>query len=208
MENGMIYMKAGIVGLLIGIWDLALMWLSQKKEGILFFEKEHSRIQKTFLLVLAGMVGIGVWLIWLLEKWDNTIRVELLLCGYLLPLAISDYRYRLLPDTFHIGYGVIFLIYKLLFADFYGWINGGIAAILILAILGFVHLIKKEQFGLGDLKVLSTCAFLVGMPGILYLFFRGLVAAALFSLIQLIRKRIDLKTEFPFIPFLLIGVLI
>lgn len=204
----MIYVEAGIVGLLIGILDIVLMWLSQKKEKIIFFDKKHNGFQKTFLIVSVCMVGIGLWFIWLLEKLDYIMGMELLLCGYLLPLSISDYRYRLLPDTFHIGYGVIFLLYKLLFAEFYDWVNGGIAVIIILAVLGFVYLLKKEQFGLGDLKVLCVCAFLVGMPGIIYLFFRGLVVAAIFSIIQLIRKKIDLKTEFPLMPFILIGVLI
>ena len=78
----------------------------------------------------------------------------------------------------------------------------------VFVFLGLICWLKKEHFGLGDFKLLCVCGFLVGMPGIFYLFFRGLAAAALYSLVQMGRKKANLKTEFPFVPFLLLGVLI
>lgn len=159
------------------------------------------------ILILA-MPLIAAYLLWLMGGWSYRFGIELLLCGYLAPLALLDYRYKILPDSCHIVYGVIFLAYKLLFGSWYELVNGIIAMAGILLILGLISLAKKNQLGLGDVKLLGVCAFLVGMPGILYLFLRGLIVGAVYSAVQLFRHRADLRTELPLVPFLLAGALL
>lgn len=56
--------------------------------------------------------------------------------------------------------------------------------------------------------MLCVCAFLAGVPSIIYIFFRGLIVAAVYSAVQLIRHKAELKTEYPLAPFLLVGVLV
>lgn len=202
------YLTAGIAGLAIGIIDLLLLILVQKKGNIFIFDYKKFYKQKTFWLVLLGMTGIGIYFMWLIEAWDYIFGVELLICGYLLPVSIVDRKYKMIPDTFHVVYGAAFVIYKAICATRYDMVNGGIATLCVLVLLGAVHLVKKEQFGLGDLKLLCVCAFLTGIPSIAYLFVRGLVVAAVYSVVQMLRHKADLKTEFPLAPFLLIGVLI
>ena len=202
------YGIAGILGFGIGIGNLFLIFLVQKKAGILFISIKKWYRESAFWIISAGMAGAGVYLTWIFEEWSYIWGVEMLLCAYLLPLSWIDFRYRILPDLFHIVYGILFFIYKLRFGSTYDFWNGIFAAACIFLFLGLICLLKKEHFGLGDFKLLCVCGFFVGMPGIFYLFFRGLVAAALYGLVQMGRRKADLKTEFPFVPFLLFGVLV
>lgn len=202
------YGMAGVLGVGIGIVNLGLLFLVQKREGIALFSFSKWYRAPVFWVSLTGMAGAAVYLTWLLEEWDYVWGVELLLCAYLLPMSLVDYRYRILPDLFHMVYGIVFVFYKVAFGSEYDLWNGILAVACVFLFLGVVWMVKKEQFGLGDLKLLCVCGFLVGIPGIVYLFFRGLVAAALYGMIQMGRRRANLKTEFPFVPFLLIGVLL
>ena len=202
------YMIMGASGAGIGIIDLLLLLLVQKKEGIIVFDKKPFCRKKLVWGVVAGMVLAGIYFTWLVGEWPYTMWSHLLLVGYLFPLSIVDYKYKQLPDTFHLVYGIVFVLFKVLFGTWRELLNGGIGVLVILVLFGAVYIVKKEQFGLGDLKALGVCAFLVGIPSIFYIFFRGLIVAAIYSIVQLLRHKAGLKTEFPMIPFLLIGVLI
>ena len=206
-EKFMDYFIAAIFGLVIGIFDILIMFFIQKKEEIVIYTKDFYK-QKSFWAVILGMPLISVYFMWLSTEPSYLFGSGIILCGYLLILSISDYKYKMLPDMFHIIYGIIFIAYKLCFGTWYDLINGIVGLIVVGIIMGAVYLVKKDQFGMGDLKLLCVCAFLLGMPDIMYLFFRGLVAAAVFSVIRLLRHKADLKTEIPLVPFLLIGAII
>ncbi len=202
------YMMAGMLGLGIGAGNVFLLLLMQKKEALPVFEKKEIYRSLPFWLETVGMLLVGVYFMWLIEEWGYILGVQLLLAGYLVPLSIVDCRYRQLPDLFHVVYGCVFVLYKVFAGSWHDLLNGAVAAVCILLFFGAVHLVKKDQLGLGDLKMLCVCAFLAGMPGIVYIFFRGLVVAAVYSVIQLIRHRAELNTEYPLAPFLLVGVLV
>ena len=56
--------------------------------------------------------------------------------------------------------------------------------------------------------LLAACGFISGFPGLLYLLFRGMLAMAVFGVIQLIRTKVQVKSSLPLAPFLLFGALI
>jgi len=202
------YIVVGAIGLTIGIMDLVLLQFVQKKEALMVFDKRPLYSQKVIWFILAGMVLAGVYFQWLVGEWRYTMWSQILLVGYLLPISIVDYKYKQLPDLFHVVYGIVFILFKILLGTWKELWNGTVGVLIILVIFGIVYLVKKEQFGLGDLKALCVCAFLVGIPSIFYIIFRGLLIAAIYSVVQLLRHKAGLKTEFPLIPFLLLGVLI
>lgn len=204
----MAYLTAMIAGLLLGFADLALLVGTQRREKLSLFEEKPLYRQKLFWALPLGMALIGLWYMWLIGGWGYSFAMQLLLCSYLFPISLVDIKYRLLPDLFHIVYGVVFLAFQFFFGTWADLKSGIVGTVCVLVFLGAVHLVKKDQFGLGDLKALCVCAFLAGVPGIIYLFFRGLVAAAIYSIVQLFRHKADLKTEYPLAPFLLIGALI
>lgn len=202
------YIVAGLIGAGIGIADVLLLLLAQKTEAFIIFDGEKVHLQKEMWITIVGMSLICVYLKWLIGDQRYILGVQWLLAAYLLPLSIADHKYRYLPDTLHIAYGIIFFAYKLTCGSWHELINGGLAAGGVFLFFGAVCLVKKDQFGVGDLKTLCVCAFLAGIPGIIYSVFRGLLIAAVYSVIQMIRHKAELKTEYPFVPFLLIGVLI
>lgn len=204
----MTYGIALSAGVILGLADLGLLFLAQKREGFVLFEKKRPWKQKTVWIVLCGMGACGLWLVWVTDGLGYHFGRQMLLCGYLLPLSLTDVKYRQLPDLIHPVYGALFLLFHF-FCGTWGDLRSGlVGTVVTLVFLGAVHLVKRDQFGLGDLKTLCAAAFLMGMPGIAYLFFRGLVAAAVYSGIQLLRRRADMKTEYPLAPFLLIGALL
>lgn len=202
------YMIIGAVGAGIGIIDLLLLLLVQKREELIVFDKKPFCRPQIVWGVVAGMILAGIYFTWLVGEWPYTMWSHLLLVGYLFPLSIVDYKYKQLPDTFHVVYGIVFVLFKVLFGTWRELLNGGTGVLVILVLFGAVCLVKKDQFGLGDLKALCVCAFLVGIPSIFYIFFRGLIVAAIYSIVQLLRRTAELKTEFPLIPFLLIGTIL
>lgn len=204
----MTYLTAMIAGLLLGFVNLVLLAFVQKLEKLVLFKEGKPYRQKIFWAVPLGLGMIGLWYMWLIGGWGYSFTMQMLLCGYLFSLSIVDLKYKMLPDLFHIVYGVAFFVFKFFFGTWGDLGSGVLGAVCVFVFLGAVHLVKKDQFGLGDLKALCVCAFLTGMPGIVYLFFRGLVVAAVYSVVQLLRHKAELKTEYPLAPFLLIGALI
>lgn len=202
------YLTAGAAGLGVGVLDFFLLLLAQKREKFGTGGVQGFYRQPRFWFLVLGMTAVSVYFMWLIESWEYLFGVEFLICGYLLPLCVTDWKYRLIPDLFHFVYGISFLCFKIICGTKYDIVNGCIAVACVAVFLGAVHLVRKDQFGRGDLKFLCVCGFLAGMPAIVWLFFRGLVMAAIYSLFQMVRRKADLKTEFPFVPFFLIGVLI
>lgn len=202
------YFISAMIGLIIGIFNILLMFIIQKKENLIVFNRDNFYRQKSFWFAWVGMILIAVYFRWIFEEFTYNCVMCIILCGYLMIMSVTDYKFKQLPDIFHIIYLLIFIIYKLLFGDFYDLMGGVISLIVTFLILGLIYLTKKEQFGLGDVKLLSVCAFLLGFPNIAYFFFRGLLVAGVFSVIRIFVHKADLKTEIPMVPFLLIGALI
>lgn len=202
------YVTAGLLGLGIGAGNVLLLLLMQKKGALPVFDRKGIYRSIFFWLETAGMMLAGVYFMWLIEEWCYLLGVQLLLAGYLLPLSIVDLKYRQLPDLFHVVYGAGFVLYKVFAGSWYELLNGAVAAVCMLLFFGAVHLVKRDQLGLGDLKMLCVCAFLAGIPSVIYIFFRGLIVAAVYSVVQLVRHKAELKTEYPLAPFLLAGVLL
>lgn len=202
------YLAAGAAGFAIGILDYILTLWAERRENFSICGKKGFYRQKLFWFLAGGMAAVSVYFMWRIGSWNDLFWVDFLICGYLMPLCVIDYIYRFLPDLFHLVYGALFVCFKMSCGTGYDLINGGMAVVCVLAFLGAAHLVKRDQFGMGDLKLLCVCGFLAGMPAIAWLFFRGLIVAGVYSAVQLTRHRADLKTEFPFVPFFLIGILI
>ena len=59
-----------------------------------------------------------------------------------------------------------------------------------------------------DILLLAVTGFGAGFPGVIYVLARSLLALAAVSIIQLLRKKLDIHSEMPLAPFLLFGALI
>ena len=70
------------------------------------------------------------------------------------------------------------------------------------------YFLTKGGIGMGDVKLFFVIGYFLGGGVIMSCVALTAFAAAIFSIVQLIRKKTKLKDEMPFAPFVLIGLII
>lgn len=90
-------------------------------------------------------------------------------------------------------------------------------ALLISALLGallggglllFAHLLSKGGLGMGDVKLFAVIGAYLGSGSIMSAVFLSVMSSAVYSAAMLIVKKIKLKEEIPFAPFIFIGIIL
>lgn len=91
------------------------------------------------------------------------------------------------------------------------------AAILISSVLGallgggvflFAHYMSRGGIGMGDAKLFSVIGCYVGIGSVITAAFFSVMAAAVYSITMLLLKKIKLKEEIPFAPFIFVGTVL
>lgn len=135
-----------------------------------------------------------------LEIWQWTF-----LLAVLLPMTIKDYRTKKIN-----GYLCIITILAALSIRVYVLEEKNITILLDMipgAIMYVCSVIFKGSIGKGDALVLLFIGSVMGYHQELEALFISVLLTSLLSLILLIIKKADRKTEIPFVPFLSIGVI-
>lgn len=65
--------------------------------------------------------------------------------------------------------------------------------------------IMNDGIGIGDGAILSSVGIIIGGKQCLLLFFVAIMAAAFISLVLLLLKKVKLKQQLPFVPYILAG---
>ncbi len=160
---------------------------------------------------LYGISLIGVLLLGLLclavKKELVVIQFLDLLISYLLLSAI-DIRTKKIPDTFLICMGVGQLLYRLCAVSVQGLFGECLIGFAVCVILLFVSVLTKGSMGMGDAKLLGLTAVFTGVGYLIQIIFWGMLCAFVFSVLLLVCKKGTKKTELPFVPFLMGGILV
>lgn len=72
----------------------------------------------------------------------------------------------------------------------------------------FAHFITRGGVGMGDVKLLGVIGAYTGIGSIMTVVFLTAVAAAVYSIVMLILRKVKLKEEIPFAPFVLVGLIL
>lgn len=88
----------------------------------------------------------------------------------------------------------------LLISAFMGMISG-------LLLFGTCYVISRGGMGAGDVKLFMVIGLFLGVNGVSAVAFLSVCAAAVYSLILWIRRRIGMKYTIPFGPFVYIGLI-
>jgi leader peptidase (prepilin peptidase)/N-methyltransferase len=137
--------------------------------------------------------------------------VDAVACFLLLGLAVMDAQTMLLPDTFTVtGLALAFVLrvgapgisrrgnIALQTAE-----DAAIAAGALLLIAALYWLVRRrEGIGMGDIKLVAMMAALLGLPLALFSYFVGVIAAAIFAAILLVRRKARAVDKIPFGSFL------
>jgi leader peptidase (prepilin peptidase) / N-methyltransferase len=137
--------------------------------------------------------------------------VDAVACFLLLGLAVMDWQTMLLPDAFTLpGIAVAFLLRVFApgnqhrsYAAMRVLGDAAIAAALLLMVWTLYRLVRRrEGLGLGDVKLLAMIAAFLGLAVTLFAFFVGVLAAALFAVVLLVRRKARGSDRIPFGSFL------
>jgi leader peptidase (prepilin peptidase) / N-methyltransferase len=137
--------------------------------------------------------------------------VDAVACFLLLGLAVMDWQTMLLPDSFTLpGIAAAFLLRVFAPGNHFrsrvaihvlG--DAAISAALLLMIWMLYRLVRHRQgLGLGDVKLLAMIAAFMGLSLTLFAFFVGVLAAALFAVVLLARRKVRGSDRIPFGSFL------
>lgn len=169
-----------------------------------FADKKELR---AMLVVLAVCCVIGAYAVMLHGYGENAIKL-IVIGSYLSSVTVNDMKRREIPDLTTIVFSLLFIVVIWWFDGPSGLLAGAIGAAVPAVLLLVAMLIKKNSVGLGDIKMVAACGLICGFPGVFFVMFRAALAILVYSLIMLIFKKLKLKSELPFAPFLLFGALI
>lgn len=183
--------------------------------GVLWI-KQQLKDRKFFIFIVVGIVmGIALCAEFLIFSYSVFKIVRyLFLLEIMFVIAWIDQHERRIPNKillFMLTVRGLILVLEWVFIPSIGM------SLLISSIMGmllggglflFSYFISRKGLGMGDVKLLSVIGCYVGVRSIMTLVFLTVLVSAFFSIIMLILKRINLKEEIPFAPFVLAGTIL
>ena len=158
--------------------------------------------------------GISLICILLIGLLYYTVGKELvvmqfldLLLSYLL-LSVIDIRTHQIPDSFLIYIGLSQIFYRLCVMPLEGLLWELLTGIVVVVLLLILSILTKGSFGMGDAKLLGVTAVFTGASYLIQIIFWGMLCAFVYSIYLLACKKGNKKTELPFVPFLMGGLIV
>ncbi|MFA7315643.1 MAG: prepilin peptidase [Candidatus Paceibacterota bacterium] len=169
-------------------------------------------------LVFAGVVFHFLPLLSLsLISYVVLVSVFFVLFSLLIVIAVYDMRHKIIPDTLSYAYAGITLASLFINYSFIGsvFVIPPLALLLAGPLLAspfaLIWLISRGRWmGLGDAKLMIGIGWMLGLSQGIAALILAFWSGAIVSLIMMAlhRRKITAKTEIPFAPFLILGVLI
>jgi prepilin signal peptidase PulO-like enzyme (type II secretory pathway) len=121
--------------------------------------------------------------------------------------AVFDLKYMILPDFSTI---ILIICSFILVATRHGALPEGIiAAVVSSGFLLILNLITKGNgMGMGDVKLALFMGLFLGHPKTIIAFYVAFIVGAVFGLILMIFKKANRKSQIPFGPFMILGILV
>lgn len=188
-----------LVGLLLFGIDLLLCFIIERRTP------KWKLKRKRLFFVLGGTLSLFIVFLFWHEKWNATsfFRTSLILWNYLLVMSIYDMKFRELPDEVNLLFFIVSI--GAFFFRSGSWLNYVITGVVVGIVFGLAALLKKNSIGGGDIKLLILCGCYMGSQQFIGFLLRGMGGAFFVSLFLLLFHKGELKTELPFVPFLLFG---
>ena len=177
-------------------------------------------MQYPLVEIITGIIFAGIFLkfkdMFFLDTFGFTISYAYYasIFSLLLVIAVYDLKHKIIPDMLALVLGILSFIGLFLFIDFSFYphwpslfeFSSGILIALPFAFLWLVS--RGAWMGLGDAKIAISFGWLLGislgLSGIVIAFWSGAIIGLL---LIAFRKGHNMKSEIPFAPFLVFGVI-
>jgi len=160
-----------------------------------------------FYIACLGCLGVIFLAYWISGKDLAVLQFIDILISYLI-LSIVDIKTLCIPDKILLLTGCSQLIYGIFLLSAREWIRSVVAGLIVYAVFLLISVLSKGGLGIGDVKLLGLTTIFTNLFYLLQVIFLALLLTFFYSVILLILKKCDRKTELPFAPFLLGGMLI
>lgn len=214
-----------LLSLILGTITTTFVSLAEDKKGKDFNIKEYIYYFKDFRLDLKYVIIFFI-LYLLVVKTANIVNVVIyspvllsLMLGFIL-----DIKFMIIPDTSSVLMlfsGIVNLVINFsketLLSSFLGLIVG----FLLLFIPDYIFrmIVKKDGFGMGDMKLLASIGIFMGLKSVLIIFVISIVLSSICGVATIIYKKInenkDKKNKenikdmyIPFGPYIIVSTLI
>jgi leader peptidase (prepilin peptidase) / N-methyltransferase len=178
-------------------------------------------IQYPIVELLSGLIFAGLFLKFQDIFYINTLVFSVSYAYYavmfsiLLVIAVYDFKHKIIPDTLSFIFGIIAFIGLFFFSNYIFYphfpsIPEFLSGILLSLPFALLWLLSKGTWmGLGDAKLALGLGWFLGFGRILSGAVVAFWSGAIIGLILIIfSKKHGIKSEIPFAPFLVLGVLI
>lgn len=185
-------------------------------EAGIFWIKQQLNNKRFRILALTGIVaGIILCAEFLLFSYSvPKILRYLILLEAMFIIAWIDHHERRIPNKIllvMLAVRMLILIVEWLFVPSMGMallISSSFGMLLGGGMFLLVHFLSRGGVGMGDVKLFAVTGWYVGTSSIMSLVFLTVMVSAGYSIIMLILKKVKLKEEIPFAPFVLAGTIL
>lgn len=183
-------------------------YIENAENGI---DKKKLNIYKG-ICILAAIICGGRTAVLVQSEFD-CIKMLLVYISFSLAM-LTDFCSYIIPNVLCIGLligRIILFIPEFVFRkEIFGQLVkeslfGGCICLIILLI---ISVFTKGGFGMGDVKLLASEGFVIGLYGVINTLLYGLVSCAVCSLFLLATGKKKVKDKLPFAPFIYVGLMV
>ncbi len=165
-------------------------------------KRKISTLYVVFELITGMIYLLTVYMIGV----ERELIIVLSLFSLLLIISVTDYIYMLIPNRI-LAWFACLLILECVFVPLVTWIDSIVGSCVIFILLYCMQKIYPEGLGGGDIKLLSLLGFIVGLKGIFIVLFLASCFSLCFFGAGLVLKRMKMRTQIPFGPFISLGAI-
>lgn len=207
-----------LLGMLAG---LPLLYWSVLKLYQDSFEEEKNQNRKLFhsiveivVMCLSEVAVVKIWFSYRQEAVSGLMFALLFTVLVAMTiLCITDYWEKIVPNK-------VLLLLLLIGIVEVGWqcVRGLEVVVMMLPSMllglvfcaicfGIAYILSRGSLGSGDIKLAILLGIFLTGEYVVGTIFYGCLFSALYSIVQLIRKKVSKKDEIPFVPFLYLGLI-
>lgn len=209
-----------LIGLLVAVvaWFfgcVTIMWHKYNEVKRFLTWESMCKKNKVLALILFLTLGIGVSLLFSVYGWTYTKCIRYFILLFSVPIiAYIDAKSQIIPNKILAGLVMLrsiilvveLILYKHAAVELLSASLGGMIIGFVFFILAYY--ISKKGIGMGDVKLIAVIGFYTGTSVLYVIIVFSLLACIVYSMIQLIRKKVTVKSYVAFGPFVAIGTIV